>query len=94
MNDETITFTGQEATQISFEQIDETIRKVNVSTSRLNHVLANCTLEQLERFFGAMVEGDAKSVLFGCPLYQKNYVPKGEIWFMDKEVKVINRFKL
>lgn len=95
MKEENITFSGQEATKITVDDLKRGIDLVkSLPEIRFDHIVENCSKEELEKAFGKSKEWELKDTLYGFPVYQKNYVPKGEIWMIDNEGKVMTKFKL
>ena len=82
-----ITFSGKEPSEITFKELEELIGLFDGDEPAIHHILENCTKEQLESVFGKKVEGGARDVLFGLPIYERKFVPLGEVWLMDKDGK-------
>ena len=100
MNLEDVTFGGQQASNISLKAIREAIGLIKSSGEpRIHHILHHCTEAQWESLIGKQekvyTEPEySKNVLYGLPVYEKSYVPLGEVWMMDKDGKVIQKFSI
>lgn len=96
--EEAVTFNGQQASHISFKAIKEAMDSVDsIGEPKIHHLLHRCTEQQWESITGKQEKVDtdseySKSVLYGWPVYERSYVPLGEVWLMDKDGKVIEKF--
>ena len=54
---------------------------------RFIDILKNITPKKLKKQISAI------DLLFGIPILERSYVPKNEVWFMDKDGLIIKRFK-
>lgn len=97
--DETITFSGQEAHALSEKDllhgIDILKKNLPSRETMLDHVVENCSAEQLDRFPGKLTrEGTGISVLHGFPVYKRKYVPVGEFWLIAQDGSVLEKIKV
>ena len=70
------------------------IRMLEDCNPTILKVLQNCSPEQLAKVFGEPMQGTSKDIIFGVPVYERKFVPLGELWFTDKEGHVLRKFKL
>lgn len=92
---ENTTFTGISSDTLSYEDLERGIELIKSlpETSFLSYIDQNCTEEQLAKAFGEKKVGTPQDVYYGFPVYQRDYVPEGEVWMMDNNGKLIQRFK-
>lgn len=93
----TLKFEGQEASKVlTYEQLVYAIGKTGVVSSvhPLHHINQNCTDEELKMVFGEKISGDAKTALFGIPVFKKNWVPMSDIWMCNKDGEILQKFSV
>ena len=87
-----VDFGGKEANSLSWKKLQEVIGLLDDSEPEIHHIFQNCTPKQLESIFGEKKVGTTRDVLFGIPIYEKRWIPHGEVWLIDKSGKVIQRY--
>ena len=100
MKEETVTFSGIQAKPLTAEDIKHAVDMLG-KIDPINDVFSlshNCEKKELLKAFNAFeITKDSEnyhSILFGMPVYKKSYVPKGEVWTVNREGKVLNKFKI
>ncbi len=100
MKEESITFNGKEAEFLTAEAIKHAVDMLG-KIDPINDVFSlehNSSKEDLLKVFNAFeITKDSEnyhSILFGMPIYKRNYIPVGEIWTVNKAGKVLNKFKI
>lgn len=99
MKEENVTFSGIEAKTLTAEDIRKAINLIKELpkdfTVSIGH---NCDREYLLKKLNAFeVKENSETYLsayFGIPLVKKSYIPQGEVWMVNNEGKVTNKFKL
>jgi len=97
MNEENITFSGQEAVTINTEEITKAIGKLLAFPSiNVNQITHNCDNSKFLEAFGLIntIPQKGGQELFGMRVYKKSWVPINEVWLQDKDGKLLKKFKI
>lgn len=96
--EEHVTFSGVEASKITAESLMSAVDLLNKYKPKeleveLSH---NCEKEDFIKALGIQEKKDEPfmSSLFGMRVYRKSYIPLGEIWLVDKNGQVLEKYKI
>lgn len=94
---EAVTFSGQESKPLRLEDVLKAVASIHISkvaSNWIHHINENCTEEQLRGLFRDYKLGTTTTIPAGLPVYKISYIPRGELWMMTEDGKVIKKFQL
>jgi hypothetical protein len=98
--DETTTnvnFEGKEAEFLSFGELQTLVKMFDGGKPPIANLNHNLSDEKMELFKNSFASADEiaveKLMLYGIPVVKKSWIPLNEAWFVDKDGKVIKKFK-
>ena len=90
-----INFEGQEAVKIDVEAVVKTLKKISEPPSAIHHLTHNGCDDFLKSITAKPeVETPAIAALYGFPVYERKYVPLGELWMCDVHGRPLKKFKI
>ena len=96
MKIENVTFSGKEAEPLSLHELEEAYKLLEPAGEPvICGVTQNLTKEKFDLLFPEKKEAsNAIDMLYGLRVIKRSYVPLNELWFTDKDGKVVRKFSV
>ena len=93
-----VSFEGKEAETLQSHEVEIAVRILNDGGSpKITTIFENLSEEKMEQFTKNFEKSESKNaveMLCGIPILKKKWVPLNEVWMIDKDGKIIRKFKL